>query len=143
MGINVLSGINNFYEYGFSNSILSKLFGNQFCLAAFISIFIIFMLLIFYPFKDTVTYGFVFKLLLYLFLFTLLFINIHDGINKISYEKTVESKKAASLVNNIVSSYSNKDMNAVEGKGEANKKPDDIEIKPSINLYKLSEISIE
>lgn len=129
------------YTSGATSAWSNRIFGNQFYLAGFITVFVVFLVLFLYPCKYKTSFSVLFKTLIYMFLLNLLFINIHDGILKREFDNSLEDKKSMALLNSLESKAAAASSSAAAA-STSSMPTANIEVKPNISLYNLPNVDI-
>lgn len=98
MPIDLYSSVNKVSHFAFGSTVLNTLFGSTTITALIIATIMIISVMILYPAKLHTPLMVVFKMFIYIFIFTLLIVFVHDGVTKYTIEEKFQDKISADLM---------------------------------------------
>jgi len=100
MPIDLCSSVNKISNYTFGSGFLNTIFGSSLSVAFVVSIIMILLIMMMYPAKSGTSLLIIVKLFIYMFMFTLLIVFLHDGVLKYAMKENVESETDSSFIKN-------------------------------------------
>lgn len=98
MPIDLCSSVNKISNYAFGSGFLNTLFGSALSIAFVIALIMILLIMIMYPAKSGTSLLIIVKLFIYMFMFGLLVVFLHDGVLKYTLQEKTEDDSNVSIM---------------------------------------------